>query len=170
MTNHENSSRSDSTATPQGAIIVGYDASPSSLAAVRRAVSLGSQLQRDVRVVVAWHMPISYSGFPLTGWSPQDDAQQMLEALASTLFPQGVPSSFTAVSVEGEPAKVLINESVGAEMLLVGSRGHGGFAGLLLGSVSSACAEHATCPVLIMRTHVSTSHEVAKPELAGASA
>lgn len=169
MTNHENSSSSNSTATPAGAVIVGYDASPSSLAAVRRAVSLGSQLGRDVRVVMAWHMPISYSGYPFGAWSPQEDAQQMLRELATTLFPQGVPSTFTAVSVEGEPAKVLIKESVGAEMLLVGSRGHGGFAGLLLGSVSSACAEHATCPVLIMRTHVSTSHEVAGLELVDAS-
>lgn len=169
MTNHENTSRSDASSTSAGAVVVGYDASPSSLAAVRRAVSLAVQLQRDVRVVMAWHMPISYSGFPFVGWSPQDDAQQMLKELSVTLFPQGVPPTFTAVSVEGDAAKVLIKESVGAEMLLVGSRGHGGFAGLLLGSVSSACAEHATCPVLIMRAHVSTSHEVEPSELAGAS-
>lgn len=50
----------------------------------------------------------------------------------------------------GGAAKVLLNQSAGAQMLVVGSRGHGGFIGLLLGSVSAACAEHARCPVLIV--------------------
>jgi nucleotide-binding universal stress UspA family protein len=50
-------------------------------------------------------------------------------------------------------AKVLIDASQGATMLVVGSRGHGGFAGLLLGSVSANVAEHASCPVLIIHGH-----------------
>ncbi len=54
------------------------------------------------------------------------------------------------IAQEGNPAKVLIDRSTGAQMLVVGSRGHGGFAGLLLGSVSSKCPEHAHCRVLIV--------------------
>jgi nucleotide-binding universal stress UspA family protein len=45
---------------------------------------------------------------------------------------------------------MLLDVSTGAQMLVVGSHGHGGFAGLLLGSVSAACAEHARCPVLVV--------------------
>ena len=51
---------------------------------------------------------------------------------------------------EGLPAKVPLDESKGATMLIVGSRGHGGFSGMLLGSVSANCAEHATCPMLVI--------------------
>ena len=60
------------------------------------------------------------------------------------------PADFETVIVEGNPAEVLVHRSEGARVLVVGSRGHGGFAGLLLGSVSSACAERAHCPVLVV--------------------
>jgi nucleotide-binding universal stress UspA family protein len=55
------------------------------------------------------------------------------------------------VAVEGQAARVLVGAAEGAELLVVGSRGHGGFTGLLLGSVSQQCAHHAPCPVVILR-------------------
>jgi nucleotide-binding universal stress UspA family protein len=54
--------------------------------------------------------------------------------------------------VEGTAGAALVDESRNADLLVVGSRGHGGFAQLLLGSVSQQCAQHAACPVVIVRT------------------
>ena len=61
-----------------------------------------------------------------------------------------LPGWVSTSSLEGNAAQRLIDASEGAEMLVVGSRGHGGVVGLLLGSVSSACAEKAHCPVLVV--------------------
>jgi nucleotide-binding universal stress UspA family protein len=146
-----------------GTIIAGYDGSASALAAVHRAVSLGSRLNTSVRVITTWKTPVSIAGgYPLE-WNPADDAQKTVDTLTAELFPQGAPVWFSTDVVEGAPAPVLIKESAGAEMLVVGSRGHGGFAGLLLGSVSSACAEHAHCPVLVMHTDLPAPANTSPP-------
>lgn len=57
----------------------------------------------------------------------------------------------TQVVKEGNPAQVLIDEADGADLLVVGSRGHGGFTEALLGSVSQHCVHHARCPAVIIR-------------------
>jgi nucleotide-binding universal stress UspA family protein len=56
--------------------------------------------------------------------------------------------------MEGHPAGVLLGASVGAELLVAGNRGHGGFVEALLGSVSQHCVQHATCPVVVIRDSV----------------
>lgn len=140
----------DDLLTP-GAIVVGVDGSPSSIAALRRAASIARALDRPLLPVITWLYPTGYAGYGYVGdWSPEADAQEIMATALSTSFPDGAPPRTTPVVREGIAARVLIDASREAYMLVLGSRGHGGFVGLLLGSVSAACAEHATCPVLIM--------------------
>ncbi|RFA07645.1 hypothetical protein B7R21_15855 [Subtercola boreus] len=131
-------------------IVVGLDGSPSSLAALRKAVTLANGSHSAVQGVVAWQIPNGYGGYNFTDWSPETDALQIMTRTVKDVFEGTAPEWFTPTVRQGNAAAVLIELSKGAEMLVVGSRGHGGFAGLLLGSVSTACAGHAHCPVLVM--------------------
>jgi nucleotide-binding universal stress UspA family protein len=82
-----------------------------------------------------------------------DPAAAMEKAAVDTLdqvFGAHRPADLQVTVQEGHATKVLLDAGRGARMLVLGSRGHGGFAGLLLGSVSSACAQHATCPVVVV--------------------
>jgi nucleotide-binding universal stress UspA family protein len=91
-------------------------------------------------------------------WSPEKDALTFLDDAIGKACPEGVPVPLTHTAREGGTARTLIEESRDAYLLVLGSRGHGGFAGLLLGSVSAACAEHAPCPVLIMHGNSATAN------------
>lgn len=139
------------TSFPAGAILVGVDGSDSSISALRRAAVIARALDRPLAAMTTWTFPTGFTGYNLVGsWTPDEDAQQVLDAALSTAFPAGRPDGLTPVLREGLAARTLIEASHDASMLVLGSRGHGGFVGLLLGSVSAACAEHAHCPVLIM--------------------
>lgn len=83
-------------------------------------------------------------------WLPDEDAKKILKDCIIDVFGSMPPTNLVEEISQGHPTVVLLEASAKAEMLIVGSRGHGGFTGLLLGSVSSACAEHAKCPVLVV--------------------
>ena len=130
-------------------IVVGYDGSPSAGAAALYAAQLAPLMDADLRLVVAWKSPLSIGGFPLSGWSQESTAQRSAGSVGRKLFEGEPPEWYSACAIEGDTARVLIEDSAGSSMLVVGSRGHGGIAGRLLGSVSAECAAHAACPVLI---------------------
>ncbi len=130
-------------------IVVGYDGSAPANAAARYAVHLAPLMDADLHLVVAWEPPMSIGGFPLSGWSQENTAQQSAGSVGRKLFEGEPPDWYSAGAIEGDAARVLIEDSKTSSMLIVGSRGHGGLSGLLLGSVSAECAAHASCPVLI---------------------
>ena len=136
----------------QGRIVVGVDGSHSSIEALRVAVRTAQAFGTSLEAVATWTYPVGAEVALLSGWSPEEDAQEILEAVAEQVFGGDRPPWFSAKAQSGLAARVLIEESVGAQMLILGSRGRGGFVGLLLGSVSAACAQHAHCPVLIVRS------------------
>jgi nucleotide-binding universal stress UspA family protein len=132
-------------------IVVGVDGSEQSRRALVWAAELAGAAGAVLEAVMVWHFPVSYGwSYATDGWNPETEAAKCLEELADAVFPDGRPARLSLIVREGLPAKVLLDASRGATLLVLGSRGHGGFAGLLLGSVSANCAEHAGCPVLVV--------------------
>lgn len=143
-------------------ILVGVDGSNSSIEALRRAAMIATAINAPIEAITTWeYAALLESYYPLEGWSPEEDAQQTLATAVEQAFHGAPPARFSTKTRQGSPARVLIDESEHAFMLVLGSRGHGGFAGLLLGSVSTACAQHAHCPVLIM--HGTPNNETELP-------
>jgi nucleotide-binding universal stress UspA family protein len=137
--------------TANAPILVGVDGSEPSLDALRYAATLSEALDRPLRVVMTWDYAALIDLYPTPDRSPDEETAVLLDAAIKDVFGEDPPESLSAAVIAGPPPSVLIDESRDAEMLVLGSRGRGGFAGLLLGSVSATCATHAHCPVLIVR-------------------
>jgi nucleotide-binding universal stress UspA family protein len=138
-------------AATTGPIVVGVDGSEPSRAALAWAVRYAGLVGATVEAVITWHYPATYGvgGIP-SNWNPAEDARQFLAESVTAVLGADAHSLVTQVVREGNAAQVLLDETKDAQLLVVGSRGHGGFAGLLLGSVSANCAEHARCPVVVI--------------------
>jgi len=137
-------------------IVVGVDGSEASRAALRWALEEARLRGAKLRAVYAWIAPqIGGRGYiPPELLDPEllrRTAQERLDALVSDVAGDSSGAELEAVVGQGTAAKVLLDAACDAELLVVGSRGHGGFAGLLLGSVSQHCAHHSSCPVVIVR-------------------
>ena len=133
-------------------IVVGIDGSDSSKEALRWAARLAPTLNATIHAVIAWEYPIflGADGAMPSSWMPDETAKEILKKSLDDAFGSERPTGLEASISQGHPTFVLLDASKDAEMLIVGSRGLGGFAGLLVGSVSSACAEQAKCPVLVV--------------------
>jgi nucleotide-binding universal stress UspA family protein len=140
-------------------IVVGVDHSHGARAALRFAFEEARLRRATLRAVHAWLFgyigTVGFeSSFPVLG-GELDELRSAAEAALDTTLQEALPDA-GGVTIErrvvgGTPAAVLVEESRDAEMLVVGSRGLGGFSGLLLGSVSQQCAHHAACPVVVVR-------------------
>jgi nucleotide-binding universal stress UspA family protein len=144
------------TTAERGPVVVGVDGSPSSRQALVWAAFIAKSTGVGIEAIIAWEPLGSYSwgtagwaAFP-ADWNPAADAEGVLESAVTETFGDQRPADLTLSVREGIAAQVLLAAGAHASMLVVGSRGHGGFAGLLLGSVSAACAEHASSPVLVV--------------------
>ncbi|WP_282216448.1 universal stress protein [Microbacterium luteolum] len=132
-------------------IVVGVDGSETSISALRYAARMANALDAPLHVVTTWTAP-PIDPYLAIDWTPEKYAGETLDAAIEEAFGKTPPDGLTRAVLPGAAARTLIGLSDTCAMLVLGSRGHGGFVGLLLGSVSAACAEHAHCPVLIVHT------------------
>ncbi len=147
---------SEHSGTSDRRIVAGIDGSPSSLLALEWAARQADLTGSDLEVVVAWEWPenLGWSVVP-EGFDPAQDAAKMLEPILKSLRAEHPSITVRAKITEGHPAPILIAASHGAELLVVGSRGHGEFLGMLIGSTSEHCVTNAACPVVVFRDGVS---------------
>ena len=148
-----------------GRIVVGIDESDAAQRALKFALEEASLRSATLRVVHAWMIPVPVTApDPILGGMPSDYGVPMQDLMAATrdattdfinrtLAAAGADAYDVEVEptpVEAEAATALLDAAKDADLLIVGSRGRGGFSGLVLGSVSQKCAHHASCPVVIV--------------------
>ncbi|SCF06857.1 Nucleotide-binding universal stress protein, UspA family [Micromonospora chaiyaphumensis] len=136
-------------------VVVGVDGSSTSLTAAEHAARAAVARSRPLHVVHGYLHPLGY-GVPLNPYdlgvpAPTEESRKMVEQVAADLVDRHPGLRVEVRQVAGGPGVTLIEESRRAELVVVGSRGVGGFTGLLLGSVSNQVAQHAHCPVLVVR-------------------
>ncbi|MFC9462129.1 universal stress protein [Streptomyces sp. NPDC056983] len=134
-------------------IVVGVDGSPSSRAALRWAVRYAGLVGGRVEAISAWEVPgmASWSAPAVDTDFDEGEAERGLVEEVRAVLGEDGGSLVRERLVRGNAAEVLVDAAQGAEMLVVGSRGHGSFRRALLGSVSQQVAHHAPCPVTIIR-------------------
>jgi nucleotide-binding universal stress UspA family protein len=144
-------------------VVIGVDGSPAAERALRRGLQEALQFELDALVIHVW-LPTPYSaGLPWVGAPFPAAVQEHIEADRRTAAQElerriawiqaeerAVAVDVTCRTREGMVAAVLLEEAADAHTLVIGARGHGGFSGLLLGSVSDQCVRHAHCPVLVV--------------------
>lgn len=143
-------------------VVVGVDGSAGARAALRFAVEDAVRRHVPVEAVIAHRPPETWLDFDAIGVGGYEEAEAAAAERAETFTAEvlrEVPEPHPVIHVTavlGSAADALVRESTGADLLVVGSRGHGGFSTMLLGSTSMQCVLHASCPVTVV--HSSESH------------
>jgi nucleotide-binding universal stress UspA family protein len=143
-------------ASGQELVVVGVDGSPGSVAALAWAGRYAAASGAKVRALLAWHYPGAVGGPPIEK-APESihaQTQHQEQATLDEAVAKACPGQESAVETSigyGHATQVLIDASNEADLLVVGSKGHGAWAGTLLGSVSIHCVTGAFCPVVVVR-------------------
>lgn len=133
-------------------IVVGVDGSEASKSALRWAIHQARLTGARVDAVTAWRIPARFSQPPIIDINDyEDDARRILPQAIAEMSATDSEVPVRPQVIHGHPAQVLLDAADGADLLVVGSRGHGGFTEVLLGSVGQHCVHHAPCPVVIIR-------------------
>jgi nucleotide-binding universal stress UspA family protein len=149
VSNHKTEART----SPEPSIVVGVDGSEGSLRALRAAFEEARLRKAPLRVVVVWQLTWSEIAVetPETLKQAEDQAERVLDAaLASVADGAGSAVEVSGELVNGHAATALVEAARDATLLVVGTRGTGGVAGALVGSVAHAAIHHARCPVLVV--------------------
>lgn len=141
-------------------VVVGVDGSDASMAAAEWAAGEAERWGGHLELVSAWEYPMSWGNLvPLPNdFDPEADARAVIDPMVETLRAAHPAIAIHVHVVEGHAADVLIEASRHANLLVVSSRGHRSFAGVVLGSVSQHCVTHAACPVTVFRTPDTGGH------------
>ena len=136
-------------------IVVGVDGSAGSIAALDWAVRQAEVTGSELTAVLAYSYDLAWidGGMDyVPKWIERTavEARRTLDEIVAERVPETSPVVVHAMVVEGPTARVLVEIAREADLLVVGSRGRGGFSGLFLGSVSQRCAERAPCPVVVV--------------------
>lgn len=138
-----------------GRIVVGVDGSDHSRRAVQYAFEEARRRDATVEVVHAYHLPIywsppEYNG-PVTGPTLEEARHEANQVVSRAIGQAPSDLQVERFAIRGPAAHTLLRMAEGADLLVVGSRGRGGFRGLLLGSTSHQVISHAPCPVVVVR-------------------
>ena len=137
-----------------GRIVVGVDHSDGARRALEWAVAEARLRAATVEAVHVWQLPYFLStplgDLPIERGDLEESAQAELDGVVDGVDASGLSEPIARTVAVGNPAGVLVEAASDAELLVVGARGHGGFSGLLLGSVSQQVVHHAPCPVVIV--------------------
>lgn len=133
-------------------IVVGVDGSEPSKQALKWAARQAQLTGAALRAVMSWDLPTAAFLAPIPQTSDFDsDAHTALTRAVDEALGSPPPVWLTQIVRHGRAHDVLIEESTQADLLVVGNRGHGELAGILLGSISEHCVTHAHCPVVVVR-------------------
>jgi nucleotide-binding universal stress UspA family protein len=148
--------RMTNTKQPKGRVVVGVDCSEGSKGPLLWAARQAELTNASLEVVFASQLPLMAYGYSVpaaAGVDPESRAKQMLDATIHSVLDEPDGLEVVPIVTRGPAANALLDIARGADLLVVGARGHTPLVGMLVRSVSERCVAHATCPVVVVHHH-----------------